>query len=118
MPHYVQLKTEEGEAILIEVEEHDLPSGVAKAGLHGASVRVIAEVQSVFEKAIQSVVRLNAETFYSAVNNLPHPPNEIEMSFGVKALGEFGNFAVCKIGGEANYSFKIAWKSTSKQTPS
>jgi len=36
--------------------------------------------------------------------------SEMEVSFGIKATGELSNFAVGKVGLEANYQVKLIWK--------
>ena len=35
--------------------------------------------------------------------------DEVEVSFGLKAVGEAGNFAIGKVGMEANYVVKLKW---------
>ena len=34
---------------------------------------------------------------------------EVEISFGLKAMGELGNFAIGKLGTEANYQVTLKW---------
>ncbi|MEW5870666.1 MAG: CU044_2847 family protein [Chloroflexota bacterium] len=36
--------------------------------------------------------------------------DEVEVSFGLKTIGEVGNFAVGKAGVEANYTVALKWK--------
>jgi hypothetical protein len=116
LSNHIQFTTEDGNIILMEAEERDLASsGVAKAGLREAASNAVAEARALFEEAIKSVVRINAETFYKAISNLSHPPSEVEMTFGIKATGEAGNFVITKVGGEANYTFKLVWKSVTSK---
>lgn len=115
MASYLQFAAPDGGAILVEVEGVETTtaaSGVIKAGLKERAQGAIAEAQAAFEEALQRAVRFNAEAVVAAVNGLPDPPDEVELSFGLKATGEAGNFAVCKAGGEANYAVKLAWKRT------
>ena len=37
-------------------------------------------------------------------------PDEVEVTFGLKAAGEAGNFAVAKVGAEASYTVTLKWK--------
>ena len=37
-------------------------------------------------------------------------PSEVKVTFGLKATGEAGIFAITKLGGEANFSVKLGWK--------
>jgi hypothetical protein len=60
------------------------------------------------------LVRYNAQALIQAVQSLPTPPTEVEITFGIKATGEVGNVAVAKAGGESNYTIKLVWKSQSK----
>jgi hypothetical protein len=35
--------------------------------------------------------------------------DDVEVTFGIKAVGEVGMFAVCKAGAEVNYEVKLKW---------
>jgi len=37
-------------------------------------------------------------------------PDEVEITFGLKASGELGSLVIAKAGVEANYSVKLTWK--------
>jgi hypothetical protein len=116
MARYIEFATEEGAPILVEVEAEEVVSapGVAKAGLRfgqRADER-IASAQTTFEQAVKAVVRQNVQSFASAVRDLPRPPTEVEFTFALKATGELGNLAIARIGGEANFTIKLAWKGT------
>jgi len=34
---------------------------------------------------------------------------DVEVTFGIKAVGKVGMFAVCKAGAEVNYEVKLKW---------
>jgi hypothetical protein len=107
MPNYIQFETEDGAAILVEVAAEELEEpGVVPAG---ATEKAIAKAQATFEQGLE-LVRHNANAFIRKLKDLSDPPNEVEMSFGLKATGEVGNFAVAKAGAEANYTVKLTWK--------
>jgi hypothetical protein len=44
------------------------------------------------------------------VRSLTESPDELEVTFGLKATGEVGNIAIAKGGGEANFTIKLSWK--------
>ena len=59
---------------------------------------------------ISSIIRQNAQIIIGKVRDLADPPDEMEVTFGLKAAGELGNFAVAKASAEANYAVKMTWK--------
>jgi hypothetical protein len=38
--------------------------------------------------------------------------DEVEVTFGLKAVGDLGNFAIGKVGAETNYTVKLKWTNT------
>jgi hypothetical protein len=113
MASYIRFAAPDGGTVLVEVEEAEAgpaPGGVVKAGLKERAQGAVAEAQDALQEALQRVVRFNAQAIVDAVDGLPDRPDEVELSFALKATGEAGNFAVAKAGGEANYAVKLAWK--------
>ena len=112
MARYIEYQTESGATILVEVEEK---AAVAKGVIPTSRTlgdkieSTVQEVQTKFEDAM-SVVRENAQTIIDKVKGLSDPPDEVEVTFGLKAAGELGNFAVAKASAEANYTVKMKWK--------
>ena len=115
MTKFIEFKTADGADVLVEVDEKELPAGIARAGLKDMAGTVVSQAQQFFEQAIKNVLRLNVETFYGAIQELPHPPTDVEISFGLKATGELNNFAIGKLGADANYTIKLNWRNN---TPS
>ena len=112
MTHYLRYQTSGGEIILVEVESPAdvVQEGVVKAGRVADKVQdTVEEVQTRFEDAM-NVVRANAQTIIDKIKGLSDKPDEVEVTFGLKATGELGNFAVAKVGAEANYTIKMTWK--------
>ena len=112
MAHYLRYQTSGGEIILVEVESpaDAVQEGVVKAGRVADRVQdTVEEVQTRFEDAM-NVVRANAQTIIDKIKGLSDKPDEVEVTFGLKATGELGNFAVAKVGAEANYTIKMTWK--------
>ncbi len=111
MSKFIEFKTtDDGTHLLVEVDDKEVTTGIAKAGLREVAGRTISQAQEIFEQAIQTALQINVETFYKAIQALPHPPTDVEISFGLKATGELGNFAISKLGAEANYTVKMNWK--------
>ena len=112
MARYIEYQTESGATILVEVEEEAaIAKGVVPVGraLGDKIESTVQEVQTKFEDAM-GVVRENAQTIINKVKDLSDPPDEVEVTFGLKAAGELGNFAVAKASAEANYTVKMTWK--------
>lgn len=116
MSRYVQYQTENGGIVLVEVEdgEEDIQSGVVRAGRLGDKLQdTVVETQTRFEDAMDTVHH-SAQTIIKKIRGLSDPPDEVEVIFGLKAVGEFGNLAVAKAGVEANYTVKLIWKREQK----
>ena len=113
MSRYLKYQTANGGIVLVETEDESATpqGGVVKAGALGDKVQdTIKEVEIKFEDAMDTV-RQNAQTIIDKVRGeLTDPPDEVEVTFGLKATGEFGNFAVAKASAEANYMVKMTWK--------
>lgn len=117
MAQYIQFQTDDGSTILVEVEEAEsYQAGVVKAGLRGAVQEAVTQAQTTFEDGLE-VVRRNAAAFIKKVRSLSDPPDEVEVTFGLKATGELGNFAVARAGAEANYTVTLKWKRETEQKP-
>lgn len=112
MPGYLQFDTEDGSFILVEteVEEISPPQGTQKAGLKEKVHAAVAVAQETFERAFMQVLRCNARVLVSVIKSLEDPPQEAEITFGLKATGEVGNFVITKATGEMNYGIKLVWR--------
>jgi len=110
MTEYIQFATEDGATILVEAtQEETVHPGVVKAGLKDKAEEAVVQAQATFEQGLE-VIRLNANALIEKARGLSDPPDEMEVSFALKATGEVGNFAVAKAGAEANYTVKLTWK--------
>ncbi|HEX2079041.1 MAG TPA: CU044_2847 family protein [Longimicrobium sp.] len=115
MPRYVEFTAADGSSLLVEVPGSATPSpgSTVRAGavdrVADAATGAVVRAQGRFEEMINTAVRQNARAFVDSVMGLPQPPDEVEVSFGLVVTGELGNAAVCKAGGEANYTVKLVW---------
>lgn len=114
MAPYIQFQTEDGSPIIVEVDEA-YEVGMAKAGLRGKAGEAVVQATANFEEALE-IVRRNAAAFIRKLRGLSDPPDEVEVTFGLKASGEVGNFAIARVGAEANYTVTLTWRS--RQGPS
>jgi len=117
MTQYIQFKTTDDHVILVEVEETEgsPTTGTVKAGLGETAQEAVIKAQSTFEDALDTV-RQSADAVIGKLRTLHDKPDEIEVAFGLKATGEAGNFAIAKVGLEANYTVKLTWKGEQRES--
>ena len=114
--NYVQYATEDG-SFLVEIDEQSGVSpddGVIKAGLGDKIEEITDSLQIKFDEALD-VVNHSAKAFARKVKSLPETPDEMELTFGLKATGE-GSLVVSKAGVEANFSIKLTWRKSYQRT--
>ena len=110
MPQYIEFPLEKGGTILIEVDETD-GRPTMRGGLDGS--KLLKSVDNTFDTAVDNV-RNAANVLLKKLKSLHEAPDEMEITFGLKATGELGgSFVVAKAGLEANYSVKLTWKKKS-----
>jgi hypothetical protein len=109
---YLQFVTADGSAILVEVDEEEVPrgQGVMKAGLGQRLWDTVTEAQTVFDEALTRIIHQNTYAFLHAVREIPDPPTDVEVTLGLKVTGEVGNVVVSKLGGDVNFTVKMTWK--------
>ena len=101
------LYKENGEEIFVETD--DLESGrIIDASQDDGNV--IFETNKKFQTAIKSA-KLSAESLIAELKELP--VEELEISFGLKSMGEAGIFAIGKFSTEANFQVTLKWKKAS-----
>ncbi|MGB3494703.1 MAG: CU044_2847 family protein [Elainellaceae cyanobacterium] len=102
--------------VLVEVDEEEIVSeedGLVKVGVRDTLNNAVSVASSTFSTAIRNAIHHNVKTITDAVQSLPNPPSDVEVSFGLKVTGEASNIAVGKVGGEVNYAIKLTWKQAS-----
>ncbi len=128
MSNYIQFKTEDGDTFLVEVdgplaEDQSEIKDTEQPGPVDASI--VDKVKEVFTGEIPTakisfedalnVVKSNAGAFIRKIKELSDRPDEVHMSFGLKATGELGGtFAVASAGVEASYTVTLTWKNEQK----
>ena len=103
MATYIEYELEDGTTVLIESSEPE--SGVVRAS-RDKEGNVIKKAGQKFEAALAGI-KPWADALRQQLDDLL--ADEIEVTFGVKAVGEAGNFAVGKVGAEANYEVTLKW---------
>ena len=104
MSRYVEFTLGDGSKVLLETDERE--HGVVKASRESDTAKQAAEtfeqgVQQAHKSALVVLTQILADS----------APDEVEITFGLKATGELGGAIVlAKAGFEANYSVKMTWK--------
>lgn len=88
------------------MESDEGKSGVVKAAGVG---ELLERAHKTFEQGIEDA-RKAALVIVEKMRNLHDSPDEMEITFGVKASGELKILTVAKSGLEASYNVKLMWK--------
>jgi hypothetical protein len=104
MSGYVEFTLPDGSSVFIESD--DTESGTVKAGRLSD---VTKQAQETFENAVENAHKA-VLIVLDKVQELLQAPDQVEITFGLKASGELGTLVVAKAGIEANYSVKLMWK--------
>jgi len=107
MPTYIEYELEDGLTILVEAP--DQPSGGIVQAARDSQGNVILHATKKFDQAMDGV-RSQAALLRKKLEELR--ADEVQVTFGLKTSGELGNFAVGKVGVEANYTVTLKWKNT------
>lgn len=109
-PLFIEYEIEEGVTVLIQAPAHTTPRGPVKSAV--GSEQVI-QADKTFSEALEGALS-SARKLLTKVKEFQ--ADEIELTFGLLASGELGNFAVGKVGVEANYEVSLRWKNSEKKS--
>jgi TusA-related sulfurtransferase len=110
MATYIEYQLEDGTIILVETDERQAGGTIQKASRDKVG-NVIASVNQKFENAFAGVKK-SAVVLRKQLEEMR--ADEVEVTFNLKATGEAGNFAIGRIGAEANYTVKLKWSNKPK----
>lgn len=100
---FLEYTLEDGTTVLIQAPEGFEPSGPIKISGEQEDV-TLAEKK--FSQALEGV-RKQAKELRKKLEDIR--ADEVEVKFSLTTTGEVGNFAVGKIGVEANYEVTLKW---------
>lgn len=106
MSRYVEFALPDGSTVVIESDEPEV--GVAKAAIDAGEVTKRAG--QTFEQSAENARKSALVILDKIRHGLSDPPDEVEITFGLKASGDVGSLVVAKAGVEASYSVKLTWK--------
>ena len=87
---------------------------MSKARSSEAAKEATIQAGQSFDAAVENI-RKSAELLVSKLRAISAPPDEMSVSFGLKASGDLGNLAIGKVGAEANYAVTLKWKKEEKK---
>jgi hypothetical protein len=93
---------EDGTFMLVEVEETD-QGGLVQASLS----ETIAKARITLEESLEKV-KPAAKHIIRQIRKLPDPPDEVQVSFGLKLSAEAGA-VLASASTEANYTVTLTW---------
>jgi hypothetical protein len=111
MSKYIEFPLEGGGLIVIESPEEAEKgqAGFVRAGVGETTKETLEQAKHTFDASLENV-RKSSEVLVKKLRGLSDPPDEMEVSFSLKATGELGNLVVGKGGAEANYTVTLKWK--------
>ncbi|MEJ2749020.1 MAG: CU044_2847 family protein [Anaerolineae bacterium] len=117
MARFIEFPLEEGGTVLLEVNEtgdgRERPLVRGELAQASRGEKLLQNAEQSFDTAVDNV-RKAANVLLTKLKSLHDAPDEVEISFGLKATGELGgSFVVAKAGLEANYNVKLTWKKAS-----
>lgn len=110
MSKFIEFPLEGGGSIVIETADEPArsPSGFLPAGERASDAAYPA--QGSFDASVEAV-RRSAELLVSKLRGLSAPPDELEISFSLKASSETASLVVGKAGNDANFGVLLRWRS-------
>ncbi len=116
-PRYVEFPLEDGGSILIETPDvqEKVQSGFVKSGQSDAAREAALPASRSFDASVENV-RKAAELLVSKLRTITAPPDEMTVSFGLKASGDLGSLAIGKVGAESNYAVTLKWKKEERKS--
>jgi hypothetical protein len=104
---YVEFPLDGGGSIVIESTEE--PARSSTGFLRGEGGYTAANAaQHTFDASVEAV-RRSADLLVTKLHGLSTPPDELTVTFALKASGELGGLAVAKSGAEANFNVTLKW---------
>jgi len=102
MSTFVEFAMPDGSSVILECDESD--EQLVKAG-----IGKINTSKEKFEDAIDKARKSGFLILKKIREGLTDTPDEVELTFGLKASGELGNLVIAKTSLEANYTVKLTW---------
>ncbi len=93
--------------VLVEIPEGLEPDGIQPCSA-SSSLSVYAATER-FNTVLRKAIRPVALTLTQELRDLPDPPTEASVSFGLKVTGGLGTCFITA-GGESHFSIQLSWR--------
>lgn len=108
MPKILTL-SEDGYEVAVVIDEAASVSGAINASIGDVMDSVTTVAKRTLTDAVGVLGQL-ACAFTKTLAAAEPKPAEVQLEFGLEAVGEAGNFVVSKVSGKSNFAVKMVWK--------
>jgi hypothetical protein len=112
MASYVKFELEDG--TVVYVESTDTPKGSSGLIPGGRGDHITDQPAVSFDEAVLSIRKMSTSLVQNLLSGFEERPEEVGISFGIKASGEIGSLVVARGGMEANYNVSLRWRHNDK----
>jgi hypothetical protein len=113
MASYLKFELEDGTFVYLEAAEAPKSSSGLIPASRGDNTAETTPPS--FEKSIDSLRKMAAVMVSSLREGFTIEPDEVSISFGVKASAELGNLLIARGGMDANYNVSLRWHNEKKE---
>jgi len=107
-----RIQYKDGSVVVEIAVDDDVPrasSASSKAGVADTFADTVERAKGTLKDSV-AVVGQIASAFSESLQLAEPKPTEVEISFGMEASGEAGNFLISKLGAKTNFAVKMTWK--------
>lgn len=108
MASYVKFELDDGTIVYVETAESPKGSSGLIPGGRGAEHAEQAAVS--FDQSVKTIRKMASSLLENLRSDLAEQPEEVAISFGVKASGDLATLVVARGGMEANYNVSLRWR--------
>jgi hypothetical protein len=106
MAIYVKFQLEDGTVVYIE--STDTPKG--SSGLIPMTRDHVEHAEISFDQSVSAIRKMTTALVENLRGGFTEQPEEVALSFGVKASADISNLVISRGGGEANFNVSLRWR--------
>ena len=110
MASYVKFELDDG--TIVYVKSTDIPKG--SSGLIPGSREHAAQADVSFDQSVATIRKMAVALMQNLRSGFPEQPEELGVSFGIKASAELANLVVARGGVEFNFNVSLRWRNKEK----
>jgi hypothetical protein len=114
MATYVKFQLEDG--TIIYIESTDIPKG--SSGLIPSGRDHVEQATTSFDKSVESIRKMSTTLVDNLRSGFTEQPEEVAISFGIKASADLSNLVISRGGGEANFNVSLRWRHKDEEAAS